>query len=60
MKSYEIPRPTDLTIPITLKLDINKLFKEFNLIEKQIEKNNFSGANKMLLNLAKYQGMLFF
>ncbi len=57
LKSYEIPRPTDLTIPITLKLDINKLFKEFNLIEKQIEKNNFSGANKMLLNLAKYQGI---
>ena len=57
LKSYEIPRPTDLTIPITFKLDINKLFKEFNLIEKQIEKNNFSGANKMLLNLAKYQGI---
>ena len=57
LKRYEITRPTDLTIPIIFKLDLKGLFKEFNLIEKQIEKNNFSGANKMLLNLAKYQGI---
>ena len=30
---------------------------EFNNIYRQIEKNNFSAVNKMILNLMKFQGL---
>ncbi len=55
-KNYLFTRPEDLTIPITFKMKKENYKKEFNFINKQIERNNHSGVNKMLLNLFKFQG----
>ena len=56
-KNYLFTRPEDLTIPITFKMKEENYKKEFNFINKQIERNNHSGVNKMLLNLFKFQGI---
>ena len=52
---YKITRPSDLTIPITRHLNNSELDDEFLLIEDQIYSRNFSGVNKMIYNLIKYQ-----
>ena len=59
-KKFEITRPSDLTIPVINKLDENNFKKEIYYIQNQIESRNFSGANKMLYNLIKFQEMSFF
>jgi hypothetical protein len=53
--NYNVTRPNDLTIPITFKMNKQQRLKEFELINNQIEINNNSGANKMLLNFVKHQ-----
>ncbi|MDC0859215.1 hypothetical protein OAP45_00080 [Candidatus Pelagibacter sp.] len=55
LKKYKIHRPLDLTIPITYELDSFALIKEIKLIENQIHQRNYSGANKMLYNIFKFQ-----
>jgi len=52
---YIISRPCDLTIPITYKMSLRDINDEINRIKNQIEKNNFSGANKMLINIIIFQ-----
>lgn len=54
-KKYKIMRPLDLTIPATYKFDVFSLKKEIQLIKNQIDNRNFSGANKMLYNIIKFQ-----
>ena len=56
-KNYFITRPSDLTIPIIFKMSKDDYIKEFKHINHQIEKNNFSGANKMMFNLLFGQGI---
>ena len=52
---YKIPRPLDLTIPITYQLDNSALKNEFQLVKNQIQNRNYSGANKMIYNIIKFQ-----
>lgn len=59
-KKFVITRPSDLTIPVINKLDYNNFKKEINYIKNQIESRNFSGANRMLYNLIKFQVLSFF
>ena len=54
-KKFKIMRPLDLTIPVTYELDDFSLKKEIQLIKNQIDNRNFSGANKMLYNIMKFQ-----
>ena len=58
-KNYKITRPLDLTIPVIRKLNNFHLNSEIKLIKDQIESRNFSGANKMLYNLVKFQNIFF-
>ena len=55
--NYKITRPLDLTIPMINKLSKQNFKNEYKSINKQIGKNNFSGANKMIFNLIKFQGL---
>ena len=60
-KKYKITRPLDLTIPVTYQLNDFSMNKEIQLIKNQIESRNFSGANKMIYNIVKFQkGMIYF
>ena len=54
-KKYRITRPLDLTIPVISQLNEFSINKEIQLIKNQIESRNFSGANKMIYNLVKFQ-----
>ena len=54
-KKYKITRPLDLTIPVTYQLDSFNTKNEISLVKDQIDNRNFSGANKMLYNLLKFQ-----
>ena len=56
MKNFNITRPSDLTIPVIYKMSKKDYSEEFKLITYQIERNNFSGVNKMLHNLVTRQG----
>jgi hypothetical protein len=53
--NYKILRPNDLTIPITYKLNDILIKKEIILIKNQISQRNYSGANKMIFNIFKFQ-----
>ena len=55
LKKYKITRPLDLTIPVTYQLDNLSIKNEIQLVKKQIDIRNFSGANKMIYNIIKYQ-----
>ncbi len=55
IKKYKILRPSDLTIPITYKLNDSLIKKEIILIKNQISQRNYSGVNKMILNIFKFQ-----
>jgi hypothetical protein len=57
---YKVTRPSDLTIPVPYNLNNKLLNNEIDLIQNQIIKRNFSGVNKMLFNLFKYQKMVIF
>jgi uncharacterized protein YejL (UPF0352 family) len=57
---YKVTRPSDLTIPVLYNLNNKLLNSEIDLIQNQIIKRNFSGANKMLFNLFKYQKIIIF
>ncbi len=59
-KKYKVTRPTDLTIPITHKLSESTLKEEIERIKNQIRNRNFSGANKMILNILKFQSQFIF
>ena len=59
-KKYKVTRPTDLTIPITHKLSESTLKEEIERIKNQIRNRNFSGANKMILNILKFQSKFIF
>jgi len=59
-KKYKITRPLDLTIPVTYQLDDFSMNKEIHLIKNQINSRNFSGANKMMYNIVKFQKNLIF
>ena len=54
-KKYKITRPLDLTIPVISQLNEFSMNEEIQLIKNQIESRNFSGANKMIYNLVKFQ-----
>ena len=54
-KKYKITRPLDLTIPVTYQLDDFSIKNEFQLVKNQIDNRNFSGANKMIYNIIKFQ-----
>ena len=51
----KLQRPLDLTIPITYQLDNSALKNEFQLVKNQIQNRNYSGANKMIYNIIKFQ-----
>ena len=55
LKKYKITRPFDLTIPITYQLNEFSIKNEFQLVKNQIDNRNFSGANKMIYNLLRFQ-----
>ena len=55
LKNYKVTRSSDLTIPITYPVNKILLIKEIKQIRSQIEKRNFSGANKMILNVIRFQ-----
>ena len=55
LKKYKITRPFDLTIPITHQLNKFSIKNEFQLVKNQIDNRNFSGANKMIYNLIRFQ-----
>ena len=55
LKKYNITRPLDLTIPVTYQLDNFSIKNEIQLVKKQIDIRNFSGANKMIYNIIKFQ-----
>ena len=55
LKNYKLTRPKDLTIPVIFKLSNLLLDKELKLIKNQILQRNFSGANKMMFNIIKFQ-----
>ena len=55
LKKYKITRSLDLTIPVTYQLDNFSIKNEFQLVKKQIDNRNFSGANKMIYNIIKFQ-----
>lgn len=59
-KNYKILRPNDLTIPITYKLNNISIKKEIILIKNQITQRNYSGANKMIFNIFKFQKFVVF
>ncbi len=59
-KKYNITRPLDLTIPVTYQIDDFSMNKEIHLIKNQIDSRNFSGANKMIYNIVKFQKNLIF
>ena len=59
-KKYRITRPLDLTIPVIRKLNNFNLNSEIKLIQGQIKSRNFSGVNKMLYNLLKFQNIFYF
>ena len=59
-KKYKVTRPTDLTIPITHQLSESTLKEEIERIKNQIRNRNFSGANKMILNILKFQSKFIF
>ena len=59
-KQYKFERPSDLTMPITFKIDELFFKDELKFVKNQIENRNFSGANKMILNIYKYQSFLKF
>ena len=59
-KKYRITRPLDLTIPVIRKLNNFNLNSEIKLIQGQIKSRNFSGVNKMLYNLLKFQNIFLF
>ena len=46
---------SDLTIPVTYRLNNLLIINEFQSIKKQIESRNFSGANRMIYNLFRFQ-----
>ena len=50
---YKIVRTNDLTIAPIFKLSKNQKATEFDNIQTQMSKNNFSCANKLLFNLIK-------
>ncbi len=54
-KKFKITRPLDLTIPVTYQLDNLSMNKELQFVKNQIDNRNFSGANKMLYNIVKFQ-----
>ena len=54
-KNYKISRPNDLTIPITYKLNDISIKKEIIMIKNQISQRNYSGVNKMISNIFKFQ-----
>ena len=54
-KNYRITRPNDFTIPIPYKLNNFLIDKEIQNIKDQIQKRNYSGVNKMILNIFKFQ-----
>ena len=54
-KKYNVVRPSDLTIPYTIKFTPCLFRKEMHLIKNQIKCRNFSGANRMIYNIIKYQ-----
>ena len=51
--NYKIVRPNDLTITPKFNLSDKQKKEEFQNIDIQISKNNFSCANKMLVGLIK-------
>ena len=55
LKKYKISRPSDLTIPATYQLNEFSIKNEFQLVKNQIDNRNFSGANKMIYNLLRFQ-----
>ena len=55
LKKYKVTRPLDLTIPVTYRLNNLLIINEFQSIKKQIESRNFSGANRMIYNLFRFQ-----
>ena len=55
LKNYKLTRPKDLTIPVIFKLSNLLLDKEINLIKTQISQRNYSGVNKMIFNIIKFQ-----
>ena len=55
IKKYKISRPSDLTIPATYQLNEFSIKNEFQLVKNQIDNRNFSGANKMIYNLLRFQ-----
>ena len=55
LKKYKITRPLDLTIPVTYQLNNFSIKSEFQLVNNQIDNRNFSGANKMIYNLIRFQ-----
>ena len=55
LKNYKYKRPSDLTMPVTLELNRISLREELCRIKDQIKIRNFSGANKMMFNLIKFQ-----
>ena len=57
-KNYRITRPNDFTIPMPYKLNNFLIDKEIQNIKDQIQKRNYSGANKMILNIFKFQKTL--
>jgi hypothetical protein len=54
-KNYKILRPNDLTIPITYKFNDIIIKREIIMIKNQISQRNYSGANKMIFNIFKFQ-----
>ena len=54
-KKYKMTRPLDLTIPVTYQLDNFSIKNEFQLVKNQIDNRNFSGANKMIYNIIRFQ-----
>lgn len=58
IKNYRYIRPSDLTMPVVFKFNKFKILEEFKLIKKQIKNRNFSGSNKMLFNILKFQDFL--
>ena len=45
-------------MPVVIKLNKFKILEEFKLIKRQIKNRNFSGSNKMLFNILKFQDFL--
>ena len=60
LKNYKYKRPSDLTMPITFELNSILIKEELCRIKDQIKIRNFSGANKMMFNLIKFQKFQFF